>query len=292
MSNKIILFFLASSLFFSGCMLDPQFNIKIFKEQAPQEQLISTKDISDIWQLSEVTLDIIDSNNDLLAEANNNLILETGFRLCLFPDGEASEFKDEEYLSYKWELNPVKKTIALKSDSHADTLHITDYKNISNQEYLSLQINNIGICSFTRMDSMLADFKHDPFYPANNLWRIKPEKEENKKELNERLLNYVQHTLYVLKAALERKSNVVSFENSQGIIKIYNGGIGIKKEKNIPEMWKSGFYNEEQAMMAYELFRLSLDKTKYKGATSGNWVKDDYKILLTLYRTISKEVNN
>ena len=133
---------------------------------------------------------------------------------------------------------------------------------------------------------MVEKFKMDSFYPKNNVWRKEPSQKESDEQIRERLLNYVLHFAYILKASTEREHNVVSFANSMGIIKVYRGGIGIVKTEQIEDEWKKCFYDEEDAMKAYVLFKSYLNRGVYKGGTTGDWVKDDYKILMSVYRKI------
>ncbi len=75
----------------------------------------------------------------------------------------------------------------------------------------------------------------------------------------------------------------MSFEYSQGPIKIYNGGIGIHPYDIVPQSWKDSFYNEEEAITTYRLYESYLRKNDYRGGGTGNWVEDDYNILLSIY---------
>lgn len=95
---------------------------------------------------------------------------------------------------------------------------------------LSMEEENINAkLRWVKEVEMLETFKMDPFYPKNNLWRKKPNQKESDEAIRERLLNYVLHFAYTLKASTERDHNVVSFVHSVGIIKVYRGGIGIVK---------------------------------------------------------------
>jgi hypothetical protein len=96
------------------------------------------------------------------------------------------------------------------------------------------------------------------------------------------------HLAFLLKAASERKLNVVSFRNSLGMIKIYDGGIGVHPKDIVPQSWKNTFFDEAQAFVAYENFAAYLYTKRYKGKSTGNWVVDDSNILLSIYKDISE----
>ena len=155
---------------------------------------------------------------------------------------------------------------------------------------LSMDDGNLVLSGkWVKDGARLEDFKTDPFYPEHNKWRIKPKRKESPEEIKARLINYLRHYSYILKAASEREGNVVSFTHSMGIVRVYRGGIGRVKKGNIPEEWKQRFFDEEDALAAYALFSENLNRGVYKGATTGDWVKDDYKILRTVIRKIEGE---
>lgn len=111
----------------------------------------------------------------------------------------------------------------------------------------------------------------------------KPKAAEDSTQQLNRLTNYIKHVALVLKSAKEDKQPVVSFQFSQGPVKIYNGGIGIHPFALVAESWKAGFYNGTEARSAYDIYRNYLQKSSYNGAGTGDWVEDDYTILLSMY---------
>lgn len=100
----------------------------------------------------------------------------------------------------------------------------------------------------------------------------------------DRLGNYLKHLAYILKAGADQKQQAVSFEFSEGLIKIYNGGIRIKPIDEVPLSWVNTYYSSLQALTAYKMFEGYLITSKsYKGGTTGEWYVDDYNILLSIY---------
>jgi hypothetical protein len=136
---------------------------------------------------------------------------------------------------------------------------------------------------FNKESESLKQYKDDPFYTANNTWRMKPDTSETDAALNNRLAGYFKHLALVLRAAKERKQSVVSFEFSQGPAKIYSGGIGILPFDVIPVTWKNTFYNETDAAKAWNYYSSYLERSHYRGASTGEWIEDDYTILLSIY---------
>jgi hypothetical protein len=97
------------------------------------------------------------------------------------------------------------------------------------------------------------------------------------------MAGYIKHLALILKAATERKQNIVVFQYSRGPVKIYDGAIGIYPYSIVPLEWKETFFHDTSALEAHSLFRTYLNKTDYNGASTGNWIEDDYNILLSIY---------
>ncbi len=138
----------------------------------------------------------------------------------------------------------------------------------------------------------IEDFKEDPYYQGNNTWRIRSTKKDSAAAIKEKLVNLIQHYIYVLKAAKERSSRVVSFEYSKSLISIYNGGIGVLPREDVDPIWVKTFYNEADAMKAYEMYNRTLSRTSFKGEPVGNWIEDDYNILLAILTALKQGSGN
>ena len=141
---------------------------------------------------------------------------------------------------------------------------------------------------FIKESEPLKDFKNDPFYASNNVWRIKPTEPESSIQLKKRLTNYFKHLSLILKSAKDRNQTVVSFEFSQGPVQIYNGGIGIYDYSLLPEYWKESFFDEVDVSASYRVYEKYLNSNTYKGVSIGDWIEDDYNIILSIYADFSE----
>jgi hypothetical protein len=129
----------------------------------------------------------------------------------------------------------------------------------------------------------LKNFTSDPFYHANNTWRIKPIRPESTQQIQRRLTNYLKHACTIFKAATDRNQSTISWTYSQGIIVIYSRGVGSVGPDTLPESWVNAFYSRNDAQQAYEMFEQYLRSGETKVKSTGDWVKDDYNILLNIY---------
>jgi hypothetical protein len=242
-----------------------------------------------IWRLSSYEnskQDKGNTNDPLLAEASKFEKAKEGIVLSIFPDHQYTVLKGEgEYEYGNWSFDQAKNKITFKNkakNQHFEVA-IADLENDLPQLKL---LNQHEKFAYLQEAKLLKNYKEEPFHPSNNLWRIKANHLESKQEIIDRLGEYFKHMAYLLKAADQRNLKVISFEYSMGIIRIYNGGIGIVPVENIPQIWKDTYYNEEQVLLAHFLYEFYLDNFKYHGAGTGDWVKDDYTIMLNIYNDL------
>jgi hypothetical protein len=135
----------------------------------------------------------------------------------------------------------------------------------------------------------LLRFQDDPYFGKNNWWRVKPEKSESEAQIRARLLNYLAHTASILSSAQAREQDYISMEFSQGIVKLYNVGVGVVKKDKIPAAWLNSFYSTKEAHKAYDMFEDYLFTAKHKKYQSGNWVRDDHHILVDIHNGIKRK---
>lgn len=240
------------------------------------------------WRLSEVIAYNQENNNvdKTIQSMLGNQLISNGYVLHFFPDSSFTEIDGYKANLGKWTTlnNQMIRT------KHFD-LTIKEFQKRASREFLILDINHKGenlksTLKFVKEGKPLEDFTTDPFYPDHNLWRIPPEEKESEEEIQQRLLNYILHYAYILKASEEREHQTVSFSHSLGLIQVFRGGIGRIPKNRIKQEWINCFYDEDDAMKAYALFGSYLKKGVYKGGTTGNWVKDDFEILLHIYQQI------
>lgn len=239
------------------------------------------------WELLEVRT--YDKNN-LELDVQTRLKLgkqlkSKGLVLHFFPDSAYTKIEDSKITSGNWSYLNEKE---VEYGDHR--LNIESFELGEFGESILGTIHTKTTASEVTLgegEENLKNYKEDPFYPDNNMWRLKPLKKETNKEISARLSNYILHNAYVLKAAHTRNGGSVTFKNSQGIIRIYQGAIGILKENKIKASWINTYYDKEDAMKAYYLYKSYLGKENvYKIKSTGDWVKDDYEILFKLYNLI------
>lgn len=262
------------SLFFSivmisGCSLKVEVN---------ENLVIGT------WRLYDITPKN-ESGADFSTTANLKKSVKIGSILSFFEDKSYSEIDGSgNFKTGKWNLKQNNSITLTGGESKPGNISIKSERNGKGKTINSLQVEKGELVfKYLKETNALKNYAEDPFYASNNQWRAKPTGPEDTKGLNNRMAGYFKHLALILKGAKERKQEIVSFEFSKGPVKIYNGAIGIHPYNIVPEEWKNCFYNDSSALAAYSLFEKYLKTNHYKGAGVGDWVEDDYNILLSIY---------
>lgn len=255
--------------------------------------LNTTDSLPGTWRLSDVSTMNTASRSGVSfeEEAKRKQMVKEGLMIALFEDGTYSELRGTDPLKTgKWKYKSEDEALYfMDPEKKTEPLPVRIEKNRYGKEMMTLQLKARRLeLRLAKEAATLKDFTDDPFYATNNQWRIRPSKPESPEELTKRFANYLKHIALILKAAKERKQDIVSFEFSKGPIQIYNGGIGAYPYESIPQNWKACFYNEDDALKAYRLYEHYLRTTSYRGGGTGDWVEDDYNILLSIYAGLTQ----
>lgn len=245
------------------------------------------------WRLAdvEVTQITVSSLPDSLTGEADKIEKEKDFLLSFFPDSSFTEvWENGNYIAGKWKYVKMDSSISMVYPDETKSYKLSFNRDKNGLREVTLESatgKNLALAGFGKS---MEKYQDDPFYPANNAWREKPSQPENDKQIRSRLTGYITHSAYLLNAADIRRQQIISWEFSKGIIKIYNAGIGLVPQDQIPEAWINSFYSPSDAMKAYAMFDDYLRTTSYKGSATGNWVKDDYAILVSILEGLKKRV--
>ena len=124
------------------------------------------------------------------------------------------------------------------------------------------------------------NFKEDPYYPANNKWRIRPTSPETHDQIRRRVRDCIHwYSLFFLDNHL-RQATDISYSGLPSCFEWYNGGIGMKSRLDIDDHWKKCFYSEDQAFTAYDMIADELGKHSLKWPENPtSWVEQTGQVL-------------
>jgi hypothetical protein len=280
--NQLLNLLFFSSFLFLGCSIDDATNQKLTKEI-----------LCNTWQMSHIDDSEAKSGNnslDLLMSSALVKDMQDGVSYAFFKDGQYGEAIGSSYSCGKWTFSPNAKQISLFDQDGKETILSVDSYN-QKDKVLIINVKDSKIKLSYKQLEPLKDETINILYSAHNAWRKKATKHESDEELLDRLENLVQHYIYLLETAQQRKGNVVSFVHSKSIIKIYNGGIGVLPQNQIDAAWKDIFFDVENEERIYQLFEESLEKGGDLNVQStGNWVTDDIMVLKAIYANFSHKI--
>ncbi|WP_044399063.1 hypothetical protein [Lacinutrix sp. Hel_I_90] len=282
---KIKYLLLVFVIFFSSCNSTEKSDKNTTIEKSGKDTIVGSWTLSEVINYDKANLDMDNQTKATLA----NEMLSKGLMLYFYPDSSYTVIEDDNIKNGEWSYLNEKE---VKYGNNKLKIEHFDQEGTMRSMLVTIRNENDAVASELKLVEeleKLENYKEDPFYVANNKWRQRPLEKETNAEIVSRLANYILHNAYLLKSAYERNDVTVTFKHSQGIIKVFKGGIGVVKENRINETWKSYFYDEEDAMKAYYLYNSYLGKQGVIRATSTrDWVKDNYEILMKLYSKIQK----
>jgi len=295
MKVKSLFSIVASLIFFAGCNGNKKNSTT---DNAIQPALDSAKQITDKYAAALTSLDKEKNIFNLLCQGwqmeDDLESLSSSDAQGILPFRSFYLFDDSTFvknprnaLSYgKWQFNDADKLITLNENDGNKTV----YK-IGALAVKELVVINKGEESLTKLKFVSAG-KHyknktdDPFYIANNLWRIAPKKAESDEEIRKRLKGFVWFHILYYRSNLALDEKTISFYGFPTCLRWYAGGIFLTKEKDLAPNWFDCFYNKEQAMKAYKMMDQVIGK-KYKWEKARvNWVIKNLGVLEQMYHQL------
>lgn len=183
----------------------------------------------------------------------------------------------------KWQFDKETKTITLNYNSGSKDVYKIAALAPAELKLVNTGINSQTVLKFVSDGKAYKNVEDDPYYIANNTWRIKPKKAESDSLLRKRLKEYLHFHILFYRDNLAREKRTISFYGFPTCLKWYAGGIFMIKKDELPENWFTCFYNKEQAFKAYEMISALLDK-KYKWSKEKiSWVKKNLEVLEQMY---------
>lgn len=210
--------------------------------------------------------------------------------ISFFPDSTFTRVGTEgEYATGKWDFDTSAHTIFLTSNRKTEEIGVFFSYADNGMRLINFEFSPNESVSLIEYGHKLLRFQDDPYFGKNNWWRVKPARSESEAQIRARLLNYLAHTASILSSAQVREQDYISMEFSQGIVKLYNVGVGVVKKEKIPVTWLSSFYSTAEAHKAYHMFEDYLFTAKHKQYKTGNWVRDDHHILVDIHNGMKRK---
>ncbi len=200
--------------------------------------------------------------------------------LVLYKDFSATENARCKIRMGKWKIDKKKRELLL--NFYDGTQQKYFIKKILLQKMVVTKKINDEDVDITFISDGLAqkNIVEDPFYPANNLWRIKPKQAENEEQILSRVKQCVHFYSLFFQDNHERAATDISFSGLPNCFEWYNGGIGLPKELDLDRKWMDCFYSEKNALRGYHMLETLIEQHKLvwpENPTS--WIQETHEML-------------
>jgi hypothetical protein len=200
--------------------------------------------------------------------------------LALFPDHSAMLNPRCGLKLGTWNLDKENGEMSLQWKDGSADLFIVRQRALRQMELLWHRGGDIALVRLKSDAIAHKDMKTDPYYPANNQWRIHPANPESRDQLRRRIRECIHwYSLFFLDNHFRQRTDI-SYSGFPTCFEWYNGGIGMKARVDLEKSWKGIFYSEDQASTAYDMIADELGKHELKWPEHPtSWVLQEGEVL-------------
>jgi hypothetical protein len=200
--------------------------------------------------------------------------------LALFPDHSAVLNPRCGLKMGTWNLDKENGEMSLQWKDGSADLFIVRQRALRQMELLWHRGGDMALVRLKSDALAHRDMKNDPYYPANNRWRIPPSNPESRDQLRHRVRECIHwYSLFFLDDHFRQKTDI-SYSGFPTCFEWYNGGIGMKPRVELDKSWKNIFYSDEQASLAYDMISDELGRHGLKWPEHPtSWVEQEGQVL-------------
>ncbi len=187
-----------------------------------------------------------------------------------------------------WHYDDAKKIISINYGGGGKDIYKIAALASDELKLLNKGINTSTILKFISPGKRLIKAGDEPFYIANNRWRMPPAKKESDAAIRQRLKDQLHFFILFHKSAIVKNDRQVSFWGLPSCFKWYGGAIYMKEKEKLKDNWIECFYNKDQAMKAYAIAEKLMDKKYEWPKGESNWLKQNLAVLEQMYNYIDE----
>ncbi len=140
------------------------------------------------------------------------------------------------------------------------------------------------IANFEAQPSSFTSNQVDPFTLVNNKWRLHATHKESEEEIRKRLRNHCQFWEAYFAWALDYQIDYIDVRSTPTPIRIYGNGFGLKPFNELPEAWRSYFFDVEDCKIANNLLHEVFNFHEISWAHTDN----KYKMFLSAFQQLQQ----
>lgn len=173
--------------------------------------------------------------------------------MAFFNDGSVVR-NPRSYISFgTWTYDDNKKIISINLKAGDNYRYKIMALSASELKWIDLDDARPKVETYVAQSFSYKQNELDPFYGANNQWRIKPGKPETPEQINKRVKDCVRFYSLFYNDNLLRDTSIISFVGLPSCFKWYSSGIGVLTVDKLGDEWKDCFYDKAQALKAHAL---------------------------------------
>jgi hypothetical protein len=238
---------------------------------------ISVEDLlSQVWQLDDA--DPAHWNEIFWDSSSNKRQFP---ELALFRDFTVTENARCRVQMGKWHLNKNNRELVLRFANGVSKTYIVE-KIAMKQMELSWKRRGDDVAGLTLSAKAMAHKRpgEDPFYPANNQWRVRPLASESNQQIRQRVRQFVHFYALFYWDCYRKSETELSFGGLPCCFEWYNGGIGMQTQGELDKRWIRCFYSDDQAYKGYEMLASILERHELKWPENPtSWVQQTAQVL-------------
>lgn len=222
---------------------------------------------------------------DAIDNSDGTSDMEIPFRsFSFFPDSTMVKDARGEMHFGKWQLNSADKNISIKYDNgKKDSYKI---RAIGAKDMILIKSGENEPLAFIADGKQEQNYTDNPFYIANNQWRIKPKQAENDAAIKQRLKQCINFYILYFNDNVKRDAATISFYGLPSCFNWYTGGIGLQSESKLKPIWLNIFYDRDEEVKAHDMVEELLSKKYDWDTTQTNWIKQSTPVLKQMYDSL------
>jgi hypothetical protein len=140
--------------------------------------------------------------------------------------------------------------------------------------------------NFERQPEKFNSAADNPFSIENNRWRIPAIRKESDLELRNRLKNHFRFHVVYFKWALNAGFNTIDVRSTPSPLKIYGNGFALKKFEELPDAWRTYFYDKEDCQKANDMIKNLFEKENIAWARTDN----RFKMFISAFQQLEQKI--
>jgi len=184
--------------------------------------------------------------------------------LALFRDFCATENARCGIQLGKWKLDKETRELSLQFSNGRHKTYFIRKIAMKQMELVCGKDGDSILLQLTAPAIVHKQVQDDPFYPANNLWRIRPRASETDDQIRQRVKGFVHFFALFFLDNHARQEQDISFSGLPCSLVWYNGGIGMQSRLEVDKRWIACFWSEKEAMKGYDMLAELLGRHELK----------------------------